>query len=63
MALQSPAVQAYLEAYRLMESTDPNAEAVFAKASTDFPTDPLIKFHYQRLKNGEIGDTIVMAEK
>ena len=63
MELQSPAIEAYLEAYGLMESADPNAEAAFAKAAADFPTDPLIKFHYQRLKNGESGNTIVMSEK
>jgi len=63
MELQSPAIEAYLEAYGLMVSADPNAEAAFAKAAADFPTDPLIKFHYQRLKNGESGNTIVMSEK
>ena len=61
--LQSPEVKAYLEAYRLMASAEADAEAAFAKAAADFPTDPLIKFHHQRLKNGEIGDTIVMSEK
>ena len=39
-----------------MVSADPNAEAAFAKAAADFPTDPLIKFHYQRLNNGESGN-------
>ena len=61
--LQSPEIEAYLEAYGLMASADPNAEAAFAKAAADFPTDPLIKFHYQRLKNGESGNTIVISEK
>ena len=45
-----------------MVSADPNAEAAFAKAA-DFSTDPLIKFHYRRLKNGKSGNTIVMSEK
>ena len=61
--LQSPAIEAYLEAYGLMASADLSAEAAFAKAAADFPTDPLIKFHYQRLRNGETGDIIVLSEK
>ena len=63
MEFQSPVVEAYLEAYKLMESVDPKAEAAFAKAYSNFPADPLIKLHYERLRRGERGDTIVMTEK
>ena len=61
--LESPAVKAYLEAYRLMEVLDPKAEETFAKAAADFPNDALIKYHYQRLKNGQTGTIIVLTEK
>ena len=63
LEFQSPVVEAYLEAYKLMESVDPKAEAAFAKAYSNFPADPLIKLHYERLRRGERGDTIVMTEK
>jgi adenylate cyclase len=61
--LQSPATKAYLDAYELMAAYDRNAGSVFAQAAIDYPEDPLMTFHHERLKEGEFGDIIVMSEK
>ena len=61
--MESPAVQAYLAAYRLMAVADAEAPEAFDRAAEKFPGDPLIAFHQARLKRGENGDTVVMAEK
>jgi hypothetical protein len=34
-----------------------------SSAAANFPGDPLVAFHHERLKKGENGDTVVMAEK
>lgn len=60
---QSPAVQTYLAAYRLLAANDPAAAAAFAAAADRFPDDPLIRFHARRLAAGETGVDVVMDEK
>ena len=36
---------------------------LFASLAGDFPDDPLIAFHYERLREGETGVKIKMTEK
>ncbi len=61
--MESPMVQGYLAAYHLMAAGAPEASEAFASLAAEFPGDPLITFHHQRLLNDETGDTVVMAEK
>ena len=59
----SAAVKSYLEAYRMLEKGQSGAEAAF-KSLADSPyRDPLAKFHLNRIRSGESGTTVVMAEK
>ena len=60
---QSSWHQAYLEAFTLMAAEDPGAEAAFAAALQQWPEDPLSKYHYNRLTNGERGSRIVFSKK
>ncbi len=53
----------YSEAYRLMESSSPEAARAFDDLAKDYPDDPLIAFHARRLESGQTGHTIVMTEK
>lgn len=60
---ESARVQAYLKAYQKLESTDAGAAAAFASLHQDYPDDPLIELHRNRLAAGESGDTITLAGK
>ena len=60
---QSAAVRAYLAAYKLLEAGDAAAPEAFAAAAAEHPDDPLIRFHHQRLQQGETGILVVMQEK
>ncbi len=61
--MASDRVSAYLDAFRLMERNDPGAEAAFSAVVERHPEDRLAAFHLKRLRNGECGVTVVMAEK
>jgi adenylate cyclase len=52
------ATRQYLEAFAKLESRDPGAVAAFAALVGAKPADGLLKFHLQRLLNGETGATI-----
>jgi adenylate cyclase len=56
---RSPAICAYLAAYRLLEADDPGARAAFAAVSED----PVAAFHLARLARGETGAVVVFQEK
>ena len=56
-------VEAYLAAYAAMQQQDPQARERFAQLARDWPQDPLVLLHHQRLSEGERGDLIVMREK
>lgn len=51
-------LEEYLEAYDMMVKDDPSAVEAFAQLALRFPSDPLLKLHVRRLRNGELGDTI-----
>jgi len=59
-----PNVLAYLTGYGLMEDGK-HQEAIkaFTDAASDFPDDPLIAFHNNRLGHRETGTVVVMTEK
>jgi adenylate cyclase len=57
--LREPAVQAYLEAYRLLEAGDPGALG----ALTALFDDPVANFHAARLRLGESGALVVLEQK
>jgi class 3 adenylate cyclase len=54
---------AYREAFALMESGAAEAEARFAALAAAAPDDRLAAFHLARLRRGETGAEVVMAEK
>ncbi|MEO5332946.1 MAG: hypothetical protein H7839_13055 [Magnetococcus sp. YQC-5] len=56
-------IQAYQEAYRLMVEENPEAHTAFAKALEQWPEDPLLRFHEERLRNGGHGEQIYFARK
>ena len=61
--VETPAVQAYENAYRMMCENDVGTEAALRTVLELEPDDPLAKLHLARLENGEKGDIIVMQEK
>lgn len=58
-----PDLASYDAAYRLLEAGDAGAEAAFMDHLARFPDDQLAAFHLARLRAGERGVTIVLAEK
>jgi hypothetical protein len=61
--MASNRVAAYLEAFKLMKRNDPEALDAFSALVEGYPDDRLAAFHLRRLRNGESGAKVVMAEK
>lgn len=61
--MDSSHIQAYMAAYKLMAQNDPRAKGAFAALSNEHPSDPLIRFHLERLEQGATGVVVVMGEK
>ena len=61
--LADPAVQRYLEAYRMMAAGAPEAAAAFSALAAEAPNDPLVRLHHARLAAGESGATIIFESK
>lgn len=59
----TPALRAWLEAFRLMEVSDPAAEAAFAAIVEASPDDRLARLHLSRLQRGETGVLLTLTEK
>jgi len=53
----------YQAAYELMARRDPGARDAFVALAERFPGDGLIRFHADRLRAGEVGDTIRLSGK
>jgi len=53
----------YTTAYEAVRDHKECARQMFADLAGDFPDDPLIAFHYERLREGETGVKIKMTEK
>ena len=56
-------LDAYRAAYAAMAAEQPDAQAQFSVLAADYPTDPLVALHLERLQSGASGDLIVMSEK
>ena len=59
----SEKLQAYLQAYEMMEKLDTQALGRFQQLAKRFSTDRLIAYHTARLSDGEGGSTIVLTGK
>jgi len=59
----SDAVKAYVKAYRLLESGQPDALQAFAILADSGDADPLADFYFDRIRSGQMGVEIVMTEK
>lgn len=53
----------YRSAYAALAAEEPQALAMFTRLSEQWPGDPLVRLHLDRLASGSHGDLIVMAEK
>lgn len=56
-------LEAYRTAFEAMHRESPDAPALFARLADRRPTDPLIRFHQERLARGETGSEIVLPSK
>jgi len=56
-------LDAYRAAFEAMHREDLHAAALFAQLAQDWPQDPLVQLHHDRLMAGERGDLIVMTAK
>jgi class 3 adenylate cyclase len=59
----SAAIAMYRRAYELMEKEDPGALTAFEALHAAHPEDGVAAFHIERLKAGETGSRVVMADK
>lgn len=59
----APGDAEYETAYRLMAAGDEAALQAFARLASQRPGDPLVAIHLARLRAGEHGDLIVLADK
>jgi class 3 adenylate cyclase/CHASE2 domain-containing sensor protein len=53
----------YREAYLLLERGDAGAGAAFETLARDYPEDPCVAYHLERIRQGQTGVAIVMSEK
>jgi adenylate cyclase len=59
----SPATQAYRDAFAKLEASDPGANQAFAAVVGKYGDDPLSTFHLKRTLAGESGVRIVLSSK
>jgi adenylate cyclase len=59
----TPFVAEYNGAFECLARGDAKAEKLFAKLKADYPEDPLVNLHYNRITTGVVSSTIVLAEK
>jgi len=62
-AVSEDFLKRYTTAYEAVRDHADNARQMFADLANDFPDDPLIAFHHERLREGESGVKIKMTEK
>ena len=53
----------YMQAYEAMVNEDPQAKGLFEKLLAQWPEDPLVRLHLDRLNRGQSGDLIQMESK
>jgi adenylate cyclase len=59
----TPFIAEYNGAFEYLARGDAKAENLFAKLKADYPEDPLVNLHYNRITTGVMSSTIVLAEK
>ena len=62
-AADSAFVVRYCEAFDLLSREDAAAKDLFEQLKLEYPEDPLVNLHYQRLTSGILSPIIVLAEK
>ena len=60
---RSEQVLAYVAAFELLRAEDKAAKDRFAELHQKYPEDPLVNLHWQRIQEGFLSSTIVLAEK
>ncbi|KQP38010.1 CHASE2 domain-containing protein [Pseudorhodoferax sp. Leaf274] len=63
LPVDGAALERYAQAYALMAAEDPRALAAFEALAQETPVQPLVRFHLERLRRGELGDTIRLLDK
>lgn len=53
----------YRAAFETLQGEDPQAKELFSMLRADYPEDPLVNLHYDRIMAGTVSATIVLAEK
>ncbi|NIV76044.1 MAG: adenylate/guanylate cyclase domain-containing protein, partial [Gammaproteobacteria bacterium] len=61
--VESPATQAYREAFAKLAAEEPEAKQSFAALVGQYGDDPLANFHLKRLLAGDTGCRIVFEQK
>lgn len=62
-AVRTPLIVRYNEAFELLSLEDSRAVGLFEKLKADYPKDPLVNLHYERIISGILSSTIVLTEK
>jgi len=62
-AATTPFITRYNEAFECLSRGDARAQDLFATLKADFPKDPLVNLHYDRIAEGILSTTIVLTEK
>ena len=53
----------YMDAYNALKQEDPSAVSLFEGLERDFPEDPLVQFHMNRIREGNVSTLVVMEDK
>mgnify|MGYP001552198070 CR=1 FL=1 len=51
------------KAFEALDKEDPGAADMFAALKEQYPDDPLVNLHHERIMSGILSTTIVLAEK
>ncbi len=60
---EKPFIRRYNEAFNCLAEGDAAAAGLFEQLKADFPEDPLVNLHHERISAGVMSATIVLAEK
>lgn len=60
---EKPFIKRYNEAFERLAGEDPAAARLFEQLKADYPEDPLVNLHHDRISAGILSATIVLAEK
>jgi adenylate cyclase len=60
---RSPLVLAYNEAFEHLQREEADAGELFTALKAQYPDDPLVNLHHERIMSGTVSATIVLAEK